>query len=74
MLSPTTARYDRFTKRRLYQDMKVPLYWIVDSENRAAEAWTPDAARPMIERDRLVWFPAAADQAFVLELSSLFDF
>ena len=26
VLSPGTARYDRFTKRRLYQEVNVPVY------------------------------------------------
>ena len=33
-LSPSTTRYDRFTKRRLYQEVRVPTYWIVDTEQR----------------------------------------
>src|SRR5439155_3899174 len=30
VLSPSTARADRFTKRRLYQEQRIPTYWIVD--------------------------------------------
>ncbi len=32
VLSPSTARNDRFTKRRLYQEQDIPLYWIVDAD------------------------------------------
>jgi Uma2 family endonuclease len=32
VLSPSTPRHDRFTKRRRYQEARVPLYWIVDGE------------------------------------------
>ena len=31
VLSPSTSRHDRFTKRAEYQRRGVPLYWIVDS-------------------------------------------
>ena len=43
VLSPSTARADRFTKRRLYQDVGVAAYWIVDPDGRYVEVWTPDA-------------------------------
>jgi len=55
VLSPSTRRYDRFTKRRVYQEFGVPWYWMVDIEARAIEVWTPDATLPTIERDRVVW-------------------
>jgi len=35
ILSPSTARRDRFTKRRLYQREGIPEYWIVDLDARA---------------------------------------
>jgi len=72
VLSPTTARADRFTKRRLYQEVGVPAYWIVDLDARAAETWTPELSVPAVERERLVWRPAGAGEAFVLELAELF--
>src|SRR6266699_3179317 len=34
VVSPTSARADRFTKRRLYQERRVPVYWIVDGDER----------------------------------------
>ncbi len=37
VLSPASARADRFTKRRLYQERGVPLYWQIDPEARTAE-------------------------------------
>lgn len=72
VLSPTTARADRFTKRRRYQEAGVPVYWIVDGAEQQAEVWTPDSAFPVIETERLVWRPVAARHAFTLELSELF--
>jgi hypothetical protein len=43
VLSPTTARAHRFTKRRLYQEEGIPTYWIVDPDAHFVEVWTPDA-------------------------------
>ena len=59
VLSPSTARADRFTKRRRYQEAGVRLYWIVDGDEQRVEVWTPDAEFPTIERQRLVWHPAS---------------
>jgi Uma2 family endonuclease len=72
VLSPSTARADRFTKRRLFQEVRVPLYWIVDPDARLAEVWTPAAAFPAVERDTLVWHPAGAPSPFTLALEELF--
>lgn len=36
VLSPGTARQDRFTKRCLYQEVGIPHYWIVDADQKAA--------------------------------------
>jgi Uma2 family endonuclease len=70
--SPSTGRADRFPKRRWYQEVGVPLYWIVDGEERRVEVWTPEASFPTIERVRLVWSPAGAAQPFTLDLEELF--
>jgi Uma2 family endonuclease len=72
VLSPSTPRHDRFTKRRRYQEARVPLYWIVDGEGRHVEVWTPDDVFPQVERDRLVWQPAGAGAPFTLPLQELF--
>lgn len=71
VLSPTTARYDRFTKRRLYQDMQVPLYWIIDIDQRRAEVWTPDATFPVIETASLTWHPPGATAPLDVDLAAL---
>jgi len=70
--SPTTGRHDRFTKRRLYQEIGIPLYWIVDPERRLVEVWTPTATLPVVERERIVWSPQGAQVDFGLELKELF--
>ncbi len=72
VLSPSSLKHDRFTKRRRYQDARVPLYWIVDADARAVEVWTPDDRFPSIEREWLAWHPDGADHLFTLELEELF--
>ncbi len=72
VLSPSSKRHDRFTKRRLYQEQAVPLYWIVDSEAKAVEVWTPEARFPHVERERVVWHPAGATTSLALPLEDLF--
>jgi Uma2 family endonuclease len=72
VLSPSTPRHDRFTKRRRYQEAGVPLYWIVDGDERQVEVWTPGDAFPRIELDRLVWQPAGVGSPFTLALRELF--
>ncbi len=72
VLGPSTARYDRFTKRRLYQAMQVPLYWVIDVERRRAEVWSPEATMPRYEEERLRWDPVGAEEGFVSELAELF--
>ena len=71
VLSPSTARHDRFTKRRRYQEAGAPLYWIVDGDERQVEVWTPGDAFPRIESDRVVWHPAGVGSPFTLSLQEL---
>jgi Uma2 family endonuclease len=72
VLSPSTPRHDRFTKRRRYQEARVPLYWIVDGDARQVEVWTTEDVFPSIERERLTWRPAGVPTAFALSLEELF--
>jgi Uma2 family endonuclease len=72
VLSPSSARGDRFIKRLRYRQAGVPVYWVVDGDDRSVEIWTPGDDFPAVERERLVWQPAAARQPFSLELGNLF--
>ena len=72
VLSPSTARYDRFAKRRLYQEVEIPAYWIVDPDRRLVEQWTPDRELPDIERREVTWHPVGAAQALTINLEELF--
>jgi Uma2 family endonuclease len=72
VLSPSTARADRFTKRRLYQEVGVPTYWIVDPDRRCVEVWTPEATFPAVEWEAVTWRPAGAGEALTIRLEELF--
>jgi len=72
VLSPSTARADRFTKRRRYQEAGVPLYWVVDGDFRQAEVWTPGDLFPRIEREALTWQPEGITEPFQVELVEVF--
>lgn len=43
VLSPSTARNDRFQKRRLYQAQGVETIWLIDLDRRVVEVWPPGA-------------------------------
>ncbi len=73
VLSPSTARHDRFTKRLEYQRRGVPLYWIIDPDARVVERWTPEDHFPTFERERLLWAPDGASAPFTLALRELFQ-
>ncbi len=72
VLSPSSARGDRFLKRLRYREAGVPLYWVVDGDERTVEVWTPADDFPRLERERLVWRPQAAREPFTLSLEELF--
>lgn len=72
VLSPSSARGDRFPKRLEYQRQGIPLYWIVDGEAEQVEIWTPEAEAPLFERERLEWHPSGTPIPFSLALADLF--
>jgi len=72
VLSPGSARADRISKRALYQEQGVALYWVVDADARAVEVWTPNVQKPRIERDVLAWHPDGAAESLLLPLAELF--
>ena len=72
ILSPSTARYDRLTKRRVYQRQGIE-YWIIDIDARVVERWRPGDGRPEILAERLEWQPSEGEVLWVLELESYFN-
>jgi Uma2 family endonuclease len=72
ILSPSSVRADRFTKRRLYQEQRIPTYWIVDIAQEQVEIWTPNARFPVVERERLTWRHPALAASCAIDLPRLF--
>jgi len=56
----------------LYQERRIPVYWVVDGDEHLVEVWSPEAEFPLTERERLTWQPAGAGRPFTLELAELF--
>jgi Uma2 family endonuclease len=73
VLSPNSARHDRFTKRRFFQQHGLPEYWVVDGEACAFEVWHPGDERAALIDDRLVWHPNGAPEPFELDVRAFFD-
>jgi len=72
VLSPSSQRADRFTKRRLYQEVGIPVYWVVDPVRQAIEVWTPGATAPVVQRESVTWSPVDMPAPFVLAVPDLF--
>ncbi len=72
VLSPSTARYDRVTKRRVFQEEGVPEYWVVDPDARTVERWRARDERPEILIETLTWQPLPEREALSIDLSELF--
>jgi len=73
VISPSSIRTDRVTKREYYMDVGVPDYLILDIGARIFERWTQGRNTPEILRDRLVWNPAGVSQPLVISVPEYFD-
>jgi Uma2 family endonuclease len=72
ILSPSTARYDRIVKRRLYLEHQIPEYWIVDCDARCIERWRPADERPEILTERIEWQAPDASSPLEIDLAAFF--
>ena len=72
VLSSSTARTDRIKKRRIYQEERIPEYWIVDIEVEIIERWRPDESRPEVLSDVISWQPRPDVPPLTIDLSSFF--
>ena len=72
VLSDSTRRHDRVTKRAVYMDAGIPDYWIVDGETKTVcvvKPGLPDA----VAADRLIWAPAGAKAPLEIDLAWVFE-
>ena len=72
ILSPSTVRYDRITKRGRYQRSRISEYWIVDTDARRIERWRPDDREAEIITRSITWQPSAGGPALTIDLDRLF--
>jgi Uma2 family endonuclease len=72
VVSPSSVRADRVTKRRLYQRRGVRAYWVVDPDARLVEVWHPHDDRPEIVTEELRWRVAPDGEPLVIDLTELF--
>ena len=73
VVSPSSARADRVTKRRLYQRRGVATYWVVDPDARLVEVWHPGDDRPEVVSDALRWRVAPDAEELVIGAQDLFS-
>ncbi len=72
VLSPSTARRDRWQNRHMYQAFGASEYWIVDTNARLVEQWLPNDERPELCSDTLPWAPAGSRAPLIIDLVNLF--
>ncbi len=73
VLSPSTSRTDRLTKRHLYQRQGVREYWIVDVDTRVVERWRAREDVGLVLTDALVSHPVADASALTVDLPAYFS-
>ena len=71
VLSPSTSRADRVTKRKLFRDERTPEYWIVDPDARVRAIDSADS-RVDVLADRIAWSPAGAAEACEIDIPAFF--
>lgn len=72
VLSPSTARTDRYRKRPAFQQQGVPEFWIVDLHARLVERWRPTDEVPEVPTEVLEWQPVSEGPALEVDLPLLF--
>jgi Uma2 family endonuclease len=72
VLSPSSARADRVTKRALYQRFNIPEYWMIDANARLIDRWRPDDVRPEVLSEFIEWQPSPRFPVFRLDLTDFF--
>ncbi len=72
VLSPHSLRTDRHQKKGLYQDERVPEYWIVDPHSRTVERWLPDSEHAEVLATKLTWQPVPTQDPLTIDLTQYF--
>jgi Uma2 family endonuclease len=73
VLSPPTRRRDRGPKREFYVDeVRVPDYWIVDTDARSITVSRP-GAEDIVVAGRFEWSPPGISEALEVKLDDVFE-
>lgn len=72
VLSPSSVKLDRVTKRRFFQRVGVPEYWTIDLEERRVERWRPFDPEAAVFDRQLSWLPSRAADPLHIDLPDLF--
>ena len=72
VLSKRTAWVDRVKKLTLYQDERVPEYWIVDADARSVARWLPESSEPDVLTTTFVWQPLSQHAGLEIDLVEMF--
>ncbi|MEO6879178.1 MAG: Uma2 family endonuclease [Gemmatimonadaceae bacterium] len=73
VLSPSTARADRVTKRALFRAEGVDEYWIVDLDARTIERSTPIDERVEVLAETIEWIPQGTSAPLTIDLPDYFQ-
>jgi Uma2 family endonuclease len=72
VISPSSRRHDRTTKREYFHTHGVPEYWVVDGEAETFEISRPGDLRPIVVRGEFNWHPEGAGEALVVNVREFF--
>jgi Uma2 family endonuclease len=72
VVSPSSGRADRVSKRTVYREEGVEVYWVVDLDARTFERSVP--AQPAVDvlAERLEWHPPGASRPLALDIEEYF--
>lgn len=72
VLSSSSARHDRITKRVFFQKHGLPEYWVIDGETEAFEIWHPADERALLADEEVRWQPDGAPEPLVIDVKQFF--
>jgi len=71
VLSPSSIRRDRVTKRALYARLGIE-YWVVDPEKRIFERYMPETIQPELYEKTITWSPDGSSATLEIDIPALF--
>lgn len=72
VISPSSAKHDRVTKRRFFQRNGAAEYWVVDPAAQIFEIWHPEDERPRIVDSEFEWRPTESSEALTVNVAQFF--